>query len=85
MVFIWVENSLWNKVIEMFDNWNYKYVDSLCWVKKNDNNHFFAAKVDDVKYFKGQNNIMIDVSVSLLIFRKLDEVRVYSKNMLGIQ
>jgi N6-adenosine-specific RNA methylase IME4 len=66
MVFIWVENDLWKDVLEIFESWSYKYVDSMCWVKKWNDDNYVA--------YQTEKHIMKNVSISLLIFHKLNEV-----------
>jgi hypothetical protein len=65
MLFVWVESNVFTKVIQFVENkWNYMFVDSMEWIKKNDKHSFYGEKY----------NKFTNCSSTLLIFHKLNDV-----------
>lgn len=59
-LFIWLEKEWLRRIVEIGEQWGFKYVENFCWIKKNINNQIHTSPGT---YFKKSK-------LTLLVFRK---------------
>ena len=65
-IFIWVINAKYRKAINMMQNWGYKLVDEICWVKKTVNGKI--AKGHGFYLQHAKESCLVGVKVYILIY-----------------
>ncbi|KAI7879474.1 hypothetical protein K492DRAFT_163792 [Lichtheimia hyalospora FSU 10163] len=63
-LFIWLEKEWLRRIVEIGEQWGFKYVENFCWIKKNINNQIHTSPGT---YFKKSK-------LTLLVFRKEGDV-----------